>query len=359
VWRHGPGAGQPDWPFQLTAEERSLGVDGMFEKYFTAIDAIGDPTGAGWRPEPFQHFDQLTLAEHLRRQGASAGAVELLGDTLWFGYGWPQVSALHRLLSDGALYYLGQAAKVIRGGSDLLPRAFAAALGDRLRYQAAVTAMAEEPGGVRVTYQQDGATRSLVADRVICAVPCPALRHIAFAPALPERKRQILDRLEYTPVTRIYLQARRRFWIAAGEAGNAFTDLPIQLVTEHPLSRAEPGSAEAPGILECHVKGPEAARLAAMDRATQIAFAVAAMEQVHPGFKSVCEGGAAVAWGADPWAGGGYAWWRPGQLTGWMPELARPEGRVHFAGEHTSLLARTMEGALESGNRAAREVAAS
>jgi monoamine oxidase len=39
-----------------------------------------------------------------------------------------------------------------------------------------------------------------------------------------------------------------------------------------------------------------------------------------------------------------------------MPELAKAEGKVHFAGEHTSLLGRTMEEALESGNLAAREV---
>jgi len=41
-----------------------------------------------------------------------------------------------------------------------------------------------------------------------------------------------------------------------------------------------------------------------------------------------------------------------------MPELAKSEGRVYFAGEHTSQLPRQMEGALLSGNRAAREVAA-
>ncbi|MGI8783933.1 MAG: FAD-dependent oxidoreductase [Acidobacteriota bacterium] len=38
------------------------------------------------------------------------------------------------------------------------------------------------------------------------------------------------------------------------------------------------------------------------------------------------------------------------------PSLARPEGRVHFAGDHTSAWIREMQGALQSGNRAAREV---
>jgi monoamine oxidase len=355
--RPGPGARRPDWPFQLTAEEQGLGLDGMFQKYFAVADKIGDPAAPGWRLEAWKSYDQMTLAELLRRQGASGEAVELLGDTVWFGYGWSQVSALHRLLSDVALFYLGQSSKVIPGGSDLLPKAFAATLGGRIQYRSPVARIVHETGGVRVVFQQGGAERSLTADRLICTVPCPALRKIVFGPELPARQRQIVEQLDYNPVTRIYLQARRRFWTDAGEAGNAFTDLPIQLVTEHPLTRpAGQGKAAARGILECHVKGPGALRIAALDQAAQLALAVDNMEKVHPGFKSHYESGAVVAWGADPWAGGGYAWWRPGQLTEWVPELARPVGRVHFAGEHTSLLARTLEGALESGNRAAREV---
>jgi monoamine oxidase len=39
-----------------------------------------------------------------------------------------------------------------------------------------------------------------------------------------------------------------------------------------------------------------------------------------------------------------------------MPDIARPEGRVHFAGEHTSSWMGWMQGALESGERAAAEV---
>jgi monoamine oxidase len=39
-----------------------------------------------------------------------------------------------------------------------------------------------------------------------------------------------------------------------------------------------------------------------------------------------------------------------------MPLVSKPEGRLHFAGEHTSSWMGWMEGALESGERAAREV---
>ena len=294
------------------------------------------------------------MAELLKRQGASSEAIELLGESLWFGYGWSEVSALHRLLSDVALFCEGQSSKMIPGGNDRLPQAFAKALGDRIRYGAPVVKVLEEPGRVRVVFKKGQEELSVAGDRVILTAPLPALRKVVFGPELPERKRQIWEQLEYNPVTRIYLQVKRRFWTDAGDAGNAFTDLPIQIVSEQPVVR--PGGQGPRGLLECHVKGPEAARLAAMDPQALLALAVENLEKVYPGFKSQYETGASFSWGNDPWAGGGYAWWKPGQLTDWGPELARPEGRVHFAGEHTSALARTIEGALESGNRAAREV---
>jgi hypothetical protein len=39
-----------------------------------------------------------------------------------------------------------------------------------------------------------------------------------------------------------------------------------------------------------------------------------------------------------------------------LRHIARPEGRAHFAGDHTSARIRWMQGALHSGNRVARDV---
>src|SRR3989338_3246934 len=67
-----------------------------------------------------------------------------------------------------------------------------------------------------------------------------------------------------------------------------------------------------------------------------------------------------VSWEADPFARGGYAYFDPAfdpSLRAW---LARPCGRLFFAGEHTSLQWQGyMNGAIESGRRAAAEIAAS
>ena len=95
-----------------------------------------------------------------------------------------------------------------------------------------------------------------------------------------------------------------------------------------------------------------AVALGALPLDDQLTLLTGHLEKIYPGIGTYVEGGASFSWHDDPWAGGGYPWWKPGQLTGWLPELAKPEGRIFFGGEHTSHLCRQMEGAVMSGYRA-------
>jgi monoamine oxidase len=106
------------------------------------------------------------------------------------------------------------------------------------------------------------------------------------------------------------------------------------------------------------VSGADARRLAGLPPSERIASVVAHVERVYPGTRAQLETAAIVDWDADPWARGGYAWFRPGQLTSRLRTLTEPEGCIHLAGEHLSSASGWMEGALESGLRAAREVLA-
>jgi monoamine oxidase len=299
----------------------------------------------------------MTVADLMKSNGASDEAVELLSHALTVGYGWRTGSALHRLASDFALFNRGRGQQhLVDGGLDRLTWAMAKSLRDRIWYGAPVTRIVQENGKVRAVFRLGSQTaeQSLEADYLICTAPSTVVRRIEFTPVLPAAKRRIVSELEYAPVTRIFMQTRRRFWLDDHIAGGGNSDLPIELFAEQPFVRPE--GLGPRGIIESHIRGPEALAVSALDLDRQIAFAAEWMEKIHPGFRGYVEGGTSVSWHEDPWAGGGYAWWKPGQLTTWMPELARPEGRVHFAGEHTSTLGRTMEGAVMSGNRAAREV---
>jgi len=66
--------------------------------------------------------------------------------------------------------------------------------------------------------------------------------------------------------------------------------------------------------------------------------------------------GATKDWYGDPWARGAFALFEPEQQTRLQGAIVQPEGRIHFAGEHTSLYHAWIQGALESGIRAAKEI---
>ena len=93
-----------------------------------------------------------------------------------------------------------------------------------------------------------------------------------------------------------------------------------------------------------------------MREGERIYSSLALVEKVLPRVRGEFEVGATKCWDEDEWARGAYAWYRPGQMATLLPHVARPEGRIHFAGEHASSLFGWMQGAFESGNRAAREI---
>ena len=80
------------------------------------------------------------------------------------------------------------------------------------------------------------------------------------------------------------------------------------------------------------------------------------MEKVHPGFNDHYRSTYVKSWKNDPYALGGPSWAGPGDIKKYLDILQAPAGRIHFAGEYTTILRSTMEGAMRSGVRAAKEV---
>jgi monoamine oxidase len=136
--------------------------------------------------------------------------------------------------------------------------------------------------------------------------------------------------------------------------GSAFTDLPIETVYRQPFEE-QPGPEDR-AILDGYAKGAAASEYAARPESETIREVLRHMEKVHPGLREHVEGAVVKAWGDDPYAQGHLSWPGPGDVTGHLEALQAPHGRIHFAGEHTSVLRGTMEGALRSGIRAAREI---
>ena len=92
-----------------------------------------------------------------------------------------------------------------------------------------------------------------------------------------------------------------------------------------------------------------------MTEEDRIAAAFDQARRIFPEFTAAFEGGVSKAWGLDPWQRGSFALHTPGQI-GYITTLREPEGRIHFAGEHTSHWTGWMQGALDSARRVVREI---
>ncbi|HSU13986.1 NAD(P)/FAD-dependent oxidoreductase [Longimicrobium sp.] len=339
------------WPVELAPSEARMSPGALLARYAApALAAIGDPQHPSWPGEAALRLDGVSFAEMLRSRGASPGAVSLirLGYLDEWGDGVDAVSALS-LLRDLALQRGVEGMSLVAGGTDRLPRALADRLGARIRYGAAVTAIEQDEAGVRVEVAERGTRRTVAADRLVCAIPFPTLRTVRVSPAFSPAKRRAVEGLRTTSITRVYLQVRERCWAPDDVA--VPTDLPIMHAVD-----ATAGQAGRRAVLEAFVSGPNARHVAAMQPEARVAFAREHAGRVHPGLARRVEHGASVCWDADPWARGDYAWFAPGEMRAFLPHLARAEGRVHFAGDHTSPWPGWMQGALASGIRAADEV---
>jgi monoamine oxidase len=343
---------RPSWPLPLKPREAGLTPGELRSLYLApVVESIGDPEHPLWPGETALRFDGMTMAQLLRARGASPGAIALmrLGYLDEWGDGIDAISALGLLRDLAGNRGAGDTHR-IAGGSDRLPAAFARRLGDAVRYGATVTAMEHRRGGVRVAYTADGEQTYITADRVVCAIPFTVLRRLAVYPPLSPPKRAAVAQLPATSVTRVYLQLRTRVWDA--QDGDAVaTDLPIMLA-----AHATPGQPGTREIVEAFVTGAAARALARLPAEACAGQVRAQLARVIPGIDGQVERAAVCAWDADPWARGDYAWFRPGQVRALLPHVATPEGRIHFAGDHTSTRPGWMQGALDSGLRAAHEV---
>ncbi len=235
-------------------------------------------------------------------------------------------------------------------GLDQLTNAMAAELGARVHLATPATGFVQTPDAVQVSYQRDGGAGCVEARYVVVAVPCTVLRSLPCTPSWHPLRLRAIHWLRYSHVMKVHLQFRRRFWLDRGVRG-VMTDLPLQSAWDS--TSVQPSER---GILTVYKAGRQAAALAALPAEERLARCLEQLEQVYPGCSADFERGTAVDWDADPASRGAYSYFGPGELTAYAPWLARPEGRIHFAGEHTDPWQATMNGALASGVRAAREV---
>ena len=252
--------------------------------------------------------------------------------------------------------------KRIKGGSSSLPNALVKALNGKVQIRQGhrLVKIGQTGSNITLDFATDGGTKSVKFSRVVCTLPFTMLRLVDGIEnlALSKKKQAAIAQFGYGDNAKVMYGFTERWWrnsalkLPAASNGSIFTDLPLQCTWE--TSRGQRGTS---GILTNYLGGDAAARQLTPQ---SLASFHEQLNRVFPGVNEKFDGKRAIMnWPKYKFTRGSYSCPLVGQYTTMLKANSEPElnGRLIFAGEHTSTdFSGFMNGAVQSGNRAAREI---
>jgi monoamine oxidase len=312
-----------------------------------------------------REVDGLSISEWFEKRGVSGLPASILRAAYVGEYGLEidQQSALNLLVTmgddirDNEFRPFGESDERfhIVEGNDAVPTRLAERLKQPVELAVHLEFIASHDRGFRLGLRKDGATSEEIADVVVLALPFTIVREIEVTVRLPDTKRKAINELGYGTNAKLIAGFSRRVWEDAQKTGYTFTDLPFQCCWE--TSRGQPGTH---AILTNFAGGNLGLHLDDGEITTRAGEFVSQVEKIYPGATEAFTTKAVRQhWPSSPFVRGSYTCYKPGQYTTLSRSIATPVGNLFFAGEHTSEdFNGYMQGAAESGERAAREVLA-
>lgn len=303
------------------------------QKYVDQIQDEVNPFVVG-----LSKLDQVSVADLLRREGASAAALRFFG-----GSG----SALEMIWAAAIKKLRGtdlSTKKLLRlkGGNQLMTDSFAARLGQKVHLGCPVSAIAHGASGVTVTYREFGQERKRDADYLVSCISLVMLRQLPVNPGWPEAKNFVVQGMPYYTRTRVVFQSRTRFWKTDKISPN--------------WAPPDPRLSELWSMAD-EVDTPRGILLGGAQPGVTADEALSTFCKLYPGKSADIEQSLAHDWSKEAWAGMCERIpYRPGELARFWPEATRPVGRIHFAGAYAAQMNWGQEAALESANRAVEEI---
>jgi monoamine oxidase len=240
-----------------------------------------------------------------------------------------------------------------RGGNDRLALALSEAIGrERILLGNSVTAVKLQESGVSATLSTG---ESLRADYLVLSAAPSVWDRIRMEPALPE---WLKPQMGWN--TKYFALVKDRFWLKRQPPLSQYclSDGHLQLTWEG-TDNQQPEDVNGQAVLVGFSGGPGCRKTAALsvperDSALKLEF-----ERLLPGFEACFLGSTYMNWPSEPWTRASYSFPAPGEVTKLGPWLtqAHCDGRLFIAGEHSCYqFVGYMEGALQSGHRAARQI---
>lgn len=261
----------------------------------------------------------------------------------------------------------------IDGGMSRLPECFYERLKEDITFNITVnaiefTATNEKDVNVNVAgyFSTSGRPCNFSGDAVIVTTPLHIIRQIKMTSTagtedFPSIFYQAIEDVWYGPSTKIMIQTKTKFWNKPGcsngiKGGFTKTNLPIGQLHYPTAPKVDPkimNPNSEKGILLVYTWKAEALQFGALHPQIAIREAVRQIAEIHPDIENEFELGAVQAWYNEPSAQGAYVLLKPHQYRNIELLWQYPFLNVFFAGEGISFAAGWIQGALESGLRAA------
>lgn len=345
----------PTWPWHAAAD--LLHAKDALERLAGTL-----PPEAPWRAPAAASLDGQTYATWIERnvRTRQSRALLLLATETLYAAEPEELSLLHALAyvrsaGRGHLTHLarvgrGHQQEQLRGGAQTVPLRLAAGLGERVLLGACVRRVARRGDGMTVS----GPDVRVDCRRVVVALPPALAARLEHEPVLPAARDRAAMGFCGGSVITVSLVYARPFWREQGLSGyGASTDGAVRGV----LDVSPPASRR--GVLQAFVVAGAARALARVPAAERRAAILDGLAQLFGASARVPERWFEKDWSADEWTRGCYH--GLGAPHAWVAHgaaLRAPVGAIHWAGSETATWGLgTMEGAIDSGRRAAREVA--
>lgn len=368
-----PNGAEPFYYFdgaRYTYAEATTDLKAVWQKVHRDLSEASYPTlYRSFTPRGAQ-LDQMSIIDWLNETlpgGVNSRLGQLLNVAYNIEYGaeCERQSALNLLYllgynSPGQFSILGASNEKyhVRGGNDQIVSALAASVASQIITGAALVAVRRNAAGTHtLTFQSGRRTFEVTADKVVFALPFSILNFSV------DLKRAGFGALKMTAIrelamganSKLNVQFSRRHWTSLGSNGETYADTGYQVSWE--VTRAQAGTS---GILVDYTGGNVANTFGDGTPAFHAAQFLARAEPVLPGLSSAWNGRATIDfWPGNPLTRGSYSYWQVGQYTRFAGIEGEQDGNAHFCGEHTSIDAQGyLEGAVETGERAAAEVIA-
>lgn len=337
----------------LEGEDRKLLPHRML---WTLSDRNNPLDGHGldaWLKPEFAKFD-IPNDQYMRSIGLNEETIRLMNVTIHSG-GMKKTSALNELrryhvsgFNSNLTFSDGTSWKQITGGNSLLPKAMAGSLSNQPILGQTVVAF-EEKDNVVTVHCADGVEYK--ADQVVCSIPMSVLRNVTFDPEITGVTFDAIQQIEYGLSVQAHYLIKEPYWEKDGLDPNLWTDGPLERFAVR--SKSDPGQPEA-GV--AFINGPESYKFRMMNDDQVFKYIEKLILKLRPSAEGLLEPLMIQSCERDIHGAGDWVVWQPGQVKKFGNHMRNNHGRIHFCGEHTAIMERGMEGAFESGERAALDI---